>query len=82
MTRAQLWVMWLGILSIVFMCLVPPWVLTIELNSYALGYDVLWRDLVTDTGLRMNGGQLLIQCVIVGLLTGAVILTLGRKRTP
>lgn len=65
-------ILWIGILLIVLMCLFPPWVYQGEFAGYAYLFSN-WLgslDLV----------RLIIQCAIVGLITGALLYTLKDEK--
>jgi hypothetical protein len=90
---ARLWkvkkltVLWIGITIIVLMCLFPPWGRGGRFFGYAFLFTGRFN---TGMGSRATRGRewgeidlvrLIIQCVIVGLITGALLYTLNSKKS-
>jgi hypothetical protein len=74
----KLIVLWSGTLLIILMCLFPPWAYDGKLAGYAFCFS-------DGIGTYSHYGhidlaRLIIQCVVVGLLTGALYYTLNSKK--
>jgi hypothetical protein len=70
-------ILWIGILLIVLMCLFPPWVW--ERGHFA-GHAYLFSEGWTLRNAHIDLVRLIIQCVIVGLITGTLLYTLKDKK--
>ena len=81
-------VLWIGITIIVLMCLFPPWA---GGDGRILGHAFLvsdgyfhqpgYADWVPKVRGEIDLVRLVIQCVIVGLITGALLYTLNSKKS-
>jgi len=78
-------ILWLGIIVIVLMCLYPPWIQTVRLRGSNIkgtnpqGYSFLWHPpdkQFTNSGIAIDYSRLLLQILVVGLITGGLLLTL------
>ena len=71
-------ILWTGIFIIVVMCLFPPWVLY---GSQFVGYVFLFSNGRTlPYAAHIDLVRLILQCAIVGLITGALLYTLNSKK--
>ncbi len=83
MNRKQKIVLWIGIGVIVLMCLFPPWLAGDE--GEFEGYTLLFSGPLNGTGGYLNDSpridftRFMMQCAIVGLITGALLYTLISK---
>jgi len=73
-------ILWIGILLIVLMCLFPPWIW----YDRIVGYAFLFSDRTVGNEIYRSAHiyfvRLLIQCAIVGLITGGLVYTLKDKK--
>jgi hypothetical protein len=88
MNKKQLAVMWVGIGIIVLMCLFPPWIT----NGGIVDYVCLFSNgTISIIGpnypqtynymtAHIDSIRLIIQCAIVGLITGSLLYTLKNKK--
>jgi len=80
--------LWLGIIAIVLMCLYPPWVQISRLPSSNIkgttpaGYAFIWQQPERSrySGIAIDFPRLSIQCFIVAVITGGLIVTLKDKK--
>jgi len=80
--------LWLGIIVIVLMCLYPPWVQISRLPSSNIkgttpaGYAFLWQppEISRYSGIAIDFPRLLLQCFIVAVITGGLLVTLKEKK--
>lgn len=78
----QLWkskkrILWAGTFVIVVMCLFPPWVFN---GGQIAGHAYLFSDSNELHHAHIDLVRLIIQCAIVGLITGALLYTLNDKK--
>ncbi len=91
--NVQLHVMWVAIVVIILMCLCPPWSLhDSEYPDYTyttkIKYAWIWAKppkarhcpYVNCTGSKFETKLLIVQCLVVALLAGGVIVTIRAKR--
>jgi hypothetical protein len=85
MNRKKLIILWSGIFVIVAMCLFPPFVA----KDGTVGYAQLFSREISiayssydtrEVDAHIDVVRLIIQCVIVGLITGALLYTLKDKK--
>jgi len=85
----QLWkikkqpILWIGIVVILAMCLFPPF---ISEQGESMGYAYLFSDIILGESPHQSHAHIdfagfIIQCAIVGLITGALLYTLKDKKT-
>jgi hypothetical protein len=84
---SQLWkskkrILWAGTFVIVAMCLFPPWVDEGSIVGYAFLFSdgIFGQSRWDDVHAHIDLVRLIIQCVIVGLITGALLYTLNSKK--
>jgi hypothetical protein len=75
-------ILWAGIFVIVAMCLFPPWAAEGgQIAGYAFLYsDGTFQPTYHTIYAHIDLVRLVIQCAIVGLITGALLYTLNDKK--
>ena len=76
-------ILWLGIITIVLMCLYPPWLRYFRITNTGInstipeGCALLWQPPKTVylSAVAIDHTRLLIQIFIVGLITGGLLFT-------
>ena len=69
-------VLWVGTVIIVLMCFFPPWVMIYD--DYFVGYAFLFYG---GNKTHIDLVRLIVQCAIVGLITGVSFYTLNNKKS-
>jgi hypothetical protein len=90
----RLTILWTGIFIIVVMCLFPPFVSNSDSERHCKGYAFLFSDIISvldhegvfgntyeSVPAHIDLVRLIIQCAIVGLITGALLYTLDNKKS-
>ena len=78
MNRKQIIVLWIGIAAIVFMGIVPPWVVSIQGAIEQRGYGFIL--IPPEKYCHINTSRLYVQWIMVAVATGGFIVTFKDKK--
>ena len=96
MNRRQNWILWIGIVVLVVLCIYPPWYrrtarfrgATVTYREQQIGRNCLWRSLplrdIEMKGNYVDFQRLSLEMLAVVLITGGLLVTLrkGNSKAP